>query len=81
MQVHEIHYKYSAAAPVYAGKVVEAWIRTSSDYTNGNGRASVVSLPEWRPLSTGQANRQRASRHPPNAPLRCLRTGMSMHAG
>jgi hypothetical protein len=41
IRVYEIHYKYSTDAPVYDGvKVVEAWTRASSDYTNGNGRAS-----------------------------------------
>lgn len=47
IRVYEIHYKYGTDAPIYDGiKVVEAWTRASSDYTDGNGRASgyVVSL-------------------------------------
>jgi hypothetical protein len=41
IRVYEIHYKYNTDAPVYDGvKVVEAWTRASSDYTDGNGRAS-----------------------------------------
>jgi hypothetical protein len=47
IRVYEIHYKYGTDAPVYDGvKVIEAWTRASSDYTDGNGKASgyVVSL-------------------------------------
>lgn len=39
LRVYEIHSKYAADAPVYDGvKVVEAWTRAASDYTNGSGR-------------------------------------------
>ena len=41
LRTYEIHYKYGTDGPVYDGvKVVEAWTRASSDYTNGSGRAS-----------------------------------------
>jgi hypothetical protein len=41
IRIYELTSKFSADAPVYDGvKVVEAWTRASSDYTNGTGRAS-----------------------------------------
>lgn len=41
LRVYEIHTKYTTDAPSYDGvKVVEAWGRAASDYTNGSGRNS-----------------------------------------
>jgi len=40
VRIYEIHTKYTTEAPVYDGvKVVEAWTRGASDYTNGSGHA------------------------------------------
>jgi hypothetical protein len=41
IRVYETRSKYTGEAPSYAGiKVAEAWTRATSDYTDGNGRAS-----------------------------------------
>lgn len=41
LRVYELHSKFGTDAPVYDGvKVVEAWTRAASDYTNGSGRNS-----------------------------------------
>ena len=41
LRIYELHTKFGADAPVYDGvKVMEAWTRASSDYTNGSGRNS-----------------------------------------
>ena len=41
IRIYELHSKFGADAPVYDGvKVVEAWTRAASDYTNGSGRNS-----------------------------------------
>ena len=41
IRIYELHTKYAAEAPAYDGvKVVEAWTRASSDYTNGSGRGN-----------------------------------------
>ncbi len=41
IRVYEVHYTYTAEAPVFDGvKVVEAWSRGASDYINGNGHAT-----------------------------------------
>jgi hypothetical protein len=40
IRIYEIHTKYTSEAPSFDGvKVVEAWARGSSDYTNGSGGA------------------------------------------
>lgn len=40
IRIYEIHTKYTTEAPSYDGvRVVEAWARGSSDYTNGSGGA------------------------------------------
>jgi hypothetical protein len=41
IRIYELHSKFGTDAPMYDGvKVVEAWTRASSDYTNGSGRNS-----------------------------------------
>jgi hypothetical protein len=45
LRVYELYTKYTGEAPVYDGvKVVEAWGRGSSDYTNGSGRSTVYTV-------------------------------------
>ena len=41
IRLYEISSKYDTDAPMYDGvKVVESWLRATSDYVNGTGRAS-----------------------------------------
>jgi hypothetical protein len=45
LRVYELYTKYTGEAPVYDGvKVVEAWGRGSSDYTDGSGRSTVYTV-------------------------------------